>query len=80
MGLPHAINQGILAAKGRFIVRVDSDDYVNKEFLNIPFNYLVYNSNIDAVSCDYYLVDDKETVIKRENSEKTCWMWNYVQS
>ncbi len=70
MGLPHAINQGILSAKGRFIVRVDSDDYVNKEFLNIPFNYLEYNPNTDAVSCDYYLVDDKGAVIKRENSEK----------
>tara|TARA_B100000963_G_C22611943_1_gene665304 strand:+ start:419 stop:1084 length:666 start_codon:yes stop_codon:yes gene_type:complete len=69
-GLPHAINKGILAARGRYIVRVDSDDYVNKEFLNIPYNFLSSNPEIDAVSCDYFLVDEKESIIKRENSEK----------
>ena len=69
-GLPHSINQGILAARGRYIVRVDSDDYVNKEFLNIPYNFLSSNPEMDAVSCDYFLVDEKEAIIKRENSEK----------
>lgn len=69
-GLPYAINKGILAARGRYIVRVDSDDYVNKEFLNIPYNFLSSNPEIDAVSCDYFLVDEKEVILKRENSEK----------
>ena len=70
MGLPYSINKGILSAKGRYVVRVDSDDYVNKEFLNIPYNFLSNNEEIDAISCDYFLVDDKEKVIKRENSNK----------
>ena len=70
MGLPYSINKGILSAKGRYVVRVDSDDYVNKEFLNIPYNFLSNNEEIDAISCDYFLVDDKERVIKRENSNK----------
>lgn len=70
MGLPYSINKGILSAKGRFVVRVDSDDYVNKEFLNIPYNFLSSNFDIDAVSCDYFLVDDNENIIKRENSDK----------
>ncbi len=69
-GLPFSINSGILSAKGRFIVRVDSDDYVNTEFLNIPYNFLSTNPEMDAVSCDYYLVDDKEEILKRENSSK----------
>ena len=63
-GLPYSINRGIKAAKGRFIVRVDSDDYVNKEFLNILYNFLSSNSNMDAVACDYFLVDDKENFLK----------------
>ena len=70
MGLPYSINKGILSAKGRYVVRVDSDDYVNKEFLNIPYNFLSSNEEIDAISCDYFLVDDKEKVIKRENSNR----------
>jgi glycosyltransferase involved in cell wall biosynthesis len=66
-GLPYSINKGILSAKGRFIVRVDSDDYVNREFLNILHNFLSNNVDMDAVACDYILVDDKENVIKRFN-------------
>ena len=54
MGLPYSINKGILSAKGRYVVRVDSDDYVNKEFLNIPYNFLSSNEEIDAISCDYF--------------------------
>ena len=59
-GLPYSINKGILKSKTRFIVRLDSDDYVNKNFLSILKIFLEDNKNIDAVSCDYYLVDDKE--------------------
>ena len=68
MGLPFSLNKGIKSSKGRFIVRVDSDDYVNKEFLNSLQMYLLYNNETNAVSCDYYLVDDKENIIKRKNS------------
>ena len=70
MGLPFSLNKGIKSSKGRFIVRVNSDDYVNKEFLNSLQMYLLYNNETNAVSCDYYLVDDKENIIKRENSSE----------
>lgn len=70
MGLPYSINKGILASKGRFVVRVDSDDYVNREFLNILNNFLTYNTDFDAVSCDYFVVNDSEKIINRENSNK----------
>lgn len=70
LGLPKSLNIGIKKAKGRFIVRVDSDDYVNKEFLNFLEMYLLYNNETQAVSCDYYRVDDKENILSQENSEK----------
>ncbi len=70
MGLPFSINKGILSARGRFIIRVDSDDYVNKEFLNFLYNFLSFNPEIDAVACDYLLVDDKERVLRKVNSSK----------
>jgi glycosyltransferase involved in cell wall biosynthesis len=69
-GLPFSINKGIKKSQGEFIVRVDSDDYVNKNFLYILKLFLKENSKIDAVSCDYVLVDDKEKFLKRNNSEK----------
>lgn len=64
-GLPATLNRAIEAARGEYIVRVDSDDYVNANFLNILHFFLDQNPNYDAVACDYLLVDDEEAVIKR---------------
>ena len=63
--LSKAINYGLRMAKGKFIVRVDSDDYVNKEFLKVLYLFLESNSNYDAMACDYYLVNDKEKILKK---------------
>jgi len=70
MGLPYSLNKGIKFSKGRFIVRVDSDDYVNREFLKYIQMYLLYNNEMDAVCCDYYLVDDGENILKKMNAIK----------
>lgn len=67
IGLPASINKGILSARGEFIVRVDSDDYVNANFLNFLHYYLVENPNYQAVACDYWLVDDVENWLERIN-------------
>jgi len=66
-GLPSALNSGIRASNGDFIVRVDSDDYVNRHFLLMLYEYLFWNSEIDAIACDYLLVDDNEVLIERKN-------------
>ncbi len=66
IGLPASVNKGIKKSKGKYIIRLDSDDYVNENFLNILFVYITSNQ-ADAVSCDYLIVDDNENVLKREN-------------
>ena len=70
MGLPHALNIGIKQARGEFVVRVDDDDYLHEDFLKTLCNFLEMNKDFDAVCCDYLLIDDKEQVIERKNSEK----------
>tara|TARA_Y200000002_G_scaffold294028_1_gene248294 strand:+ start:3625 stop:4287 length:663 start_codon:yes stop_codon:yes gene_type:complete len=66
-GLPHCLNIGIKASKGNYIVRVDADDYVNSNFLNILYLFIEENRQFDAVSCDYYLVDNRENILSRVN-------------
>ena len=68
MGLPFSLNKGIKASNANYVVRVDSDDYVSEYFLEILTIYLDMNKTIDAVACDYLLVDEREEIIKRENS------------
>ncbi len=69
LGLPAALNRGINVARAPFIVRADSDDFVTSEFLNFLHYFLSNNPDVDAVACDYLLVDDKEHVIARMNCE-----------
>lgn len=66
-GLPGALNCGIHKARGKFIVRVDADDYVSSDYLAILYRFLECNTYMDAVACDYFLVDDQEEVIGRGN-------------
>lgn len=70
MGLPYSINLGIKSAKSDFIVRVDSDDYVNANFLYFLYFFLNQNPQFDAVACDYLLVDDSELILKRLSSKE----------
>ncbi|TGL16974.1 glycosyltransferase family 2 protein [Leptospira yanagawae] len=67
LGLPGSLNKGIRNAYGQYIVRLDGDDYVNSEYINLLEKFLSNNHYMDAVACDYLLVDDNENVLKRGN-------------
>ncbi len=66
-GLPYSLNTGIQHADGKYIVRVDSDDYVNKQYLLFLSTFLEMNEYMDAVACDYILVDSDERVLDVKN-------------
>ena len=67
LGLPASLNRGILKARGQFIVRVDADDYVHNDYLKILSIHLQLNNDLDAVACDYDLVDQRQDVISHVN-------------
>lgn len=66
-GLPSSCNAGIRASHGRFIVRVDSDDYVGREFLYLGRLFLNKNKKYQGVATDYITVDDNENQIDHRN-------------
>lgn len=67
-GLPYSLNRGLEVAENDFIVRVDADDYVNKDFLNFLCSWLHFNKSYAAVGCDYFLIDQYENVIERRSA------------
>jgi len=67
IGLPRSLNRGIRRVKGQFIVRVDGDDYIHRDFLKILELHLRLNEEIDAAACDYFLVDDDEHILARKD-------------
>ena len=67
LGLPGSLNRAIRAARGKYIVRVDADDYVTHDYLYILQRFLESNTHMDAIACDYLVVDDGENIIERRN-------------
>ncbi|MDA2955417.1 MAG: glycosyltransferase family A protein [Actinomycetota bacterium] len=67
IGLPASLNKAIRRARAPYVVRVDADDYVNNEFLHLLHGFLRENKYVDAVACDYLLVDEQEEVLARNN-------------
>ena len=73
-GLPTALNSGLKESLGRFIVRVDSDDFVSSRFIDLLNYTLVSNPKFHAVACDYITFNDEgdENIISCEESPIAC--------
>lgn len=59
-GVAAASNTGIQAAQGKYIVRVDGDDFINKNFLLVMSEILELNDDIGFVYCDHIIVEENK--------------------
>ena len=75
LGLPASLNKILKISLGRYFVRIDSDDYVSKDFLYMLYTCLEQNSgttlmgkqSYQAIACDYFKVDDVGRILSRHN-------------
>jgi len=67
IGLPATLNKGIKNSIGQFIVRVDADDFVHWEYIKILSMHLQLNHSIDAIACDYLMVDNHQNILSHKN-------------
>lgn len=65
VGVAGASNEGIRTAIGAYIIRVDSDDYINEHTLLFLTQVLDWNLDIGFVYTDHLRVDKDEKVIER---------------
>lgn len=69
VGLSAARNFGIKKARGQFIVFIDADDYVHRDLIRTQLLFLQENNTLDAVSVDYYTVDERGKHIQHVTAE-----------
>ena len=68
-GLSAASNSGIRAARGRYIVRVDADDYVHASFLKFLLTgFELSGRDCEAVSVDYQKVSPEGEILSYGDS------------
>ena len=56
-GVSHARNKGIKSAKGDYIVFVDSDDYLHRDFLAVLYSLM--NEDTDLTFCDFQFIKNQ---------------------
>lgn len=67
-GVSEARNDGIKLSKGDYIAFVDSDDYVEKNFIEILYDNAIKN-NADVSICNYFLENKNRKIRKKIDSD-----------
>lgn len=89
-GVSSARNLGLVNAKGEYVAFIDGDDWTEKDYLSVLYNYAV-SQNADIVACDFVLEqsqsecvymrqpydNNKERIIQKLlNNELGGYLWN----
>jgi glycosyltransferase involved in cell wall biosynthesis len=67
-GIGAAANEGVNQSQGRYVVRVDADDYVSEHFLQVLVLALADHESPRAARCDYLTVDASGNFLQRQNA------------
>jgi len=62
-GLIKSSNRALYSAKGKYILRLDADDWLHKNAIKKMYNYLENNNTAEFVFSDYYQVNDKGKIL-----------------
>ena len=73
MGAGYCSNLAVKVSKGNYFIRVDSDDFINRNTIDIMHNIMRYNENIGYIYCDHFRTDEfglKQKLVKLDTQKK----------
>ncbi|MHA2033304.1 MAG: glycosyltransferase family 2 protein, partial [Candidatus Kariarchaeaceae archaeon] len=68
-GLLVTCNIALRLAKGKYIMRLDGDDYLDENALIVMVNFLEENREVGLVYSDYYLINEHDEILSIERRE-----------
>ncbi len=76
-----SLNNCIKQSNGKYIARMDPDDYSLEKRIEREVTFLEENNEFDFVSCNYYLYDGNRiinSIIAEERPTKKSFLWSSV--
>ncbi len=70
LGVGGSARVGVNHSRGKYMVRVDADDYVQPAFLYMLYHFLKFNPAYVGVSCDYFLTNNQERILSVESFQE----------
>lgn len=70
-GVSEARNKGLEISKGDYICFIDSDDYIDKNYIKILLQTALYE-NADIVECNYKRVLENGNLIEKKDLKEYC--------
>ena len=64
LGVAASANKAIKKARGKYFVRLDADDYINRDMLKFMSTYMETNNNFFGVACDYFHINKFEKKVR----------------
>lgn len=69
-GLNVTNNIALRVAQGKYIMRLDADDYLDSNALLVMMNIMEKDDELGLVFPDYYIVDEQENILRIEKRHK----------
>ena len=66
LGLIKSSNIAIKAAKGNYVIRLDADDVIKNNCIELLYDEIKKNSQIALVYSNYYIIDENDKIIFRK--------------
>ncbi len=80
LNLIRSLNKGIDLSNGEYIARMDADDISARDRMEIEFNFLVNNPQVDVVSSGMRVMTEKGKVVSKESPRQNTTMGCFFAS
>ena len=73
-GIAGALNNGVNAARGKYIARMDADDISHPDRLRLQYEYMEKNHSVDIIGTQAYMINEEGDVIGKKTKPVSSYV------